>query len=140
MVGAENMLKLEQEGTLSVEEKPTLRIKNNVMRSKPMKDRFFQIPERLMLYAFRLLSYNALKLFVVLAGQKDQFIAEEKLIIDRTGLDNIEFYKSKEELIKFEFLYISTENEWFILTPPACYMAEYDGQKKEVISFSNLGI
>lgn len=115
--------------------KNQITLTNHIMASKPIKDRFYQIPERAMLYAFSILSAPALRLFLILAGQKNGFSSDRELYQDRAHLTNEQYTMAEKELIKKEFLYTNKDGNYTIMCPPIAYLIEHDGNKRIIINF-----
>ena len=61
-------------------------IVNKLMANKPEGDRFCQFPERALIYSFYNISYNALRLFLIIAGQKNGFEVETNILCSRANL------------------------------------------------------
>ena len=90
-------------------------IYNNIMYKKPAKDRFYQIPERAILYAFKILSAQALRLYIVFAGQKNGFSATKELYCNRANIevDDYEYYM--QELIENHFVIVYKNNTYMLI-------------------------
>lgn len=116
-------------------DKKEIVLTNHIMGSKPIKDRFYQIPERAMLYAFSVLSAPALRLFLILAGQKNGFKSDRELYQDRAHLTDIQYPMAENELINKEFLYKDIEGNYTVMCPPIAYLMEFDGNKRIIINF-----
>lgn len=122
---------------------PIVKIYNDIMSNKPIHDRFYQLPERAILYAFNNLSNNALKLYIVLAGQKTGFIAELDLYCRRAGISMEQYQIYRDELIEKGFLSLNNENVR-VTCPLKAYTLNYDimekkeGQKIEELKIIDL--
>lgn len=98
---------------------------NDIMQNKPKYDRFYQLPERAILYAFNNLSNNALRLYIVLAGQKSEFLADIDLYCRRAQISMEQYEIYEKELIEKGFL--SKDNEIIRVTCPLkAYTLNYD--------------
>lgn len=95
------------------------------MTNKPLKDRFYQIPERALLYAFNNLSESALRLYLVLAGQKSGFIADIELYCKRAKIPFKEYSIYERELIDKKFLVRENDN-LKVQCPLVAYTINYD--------------
>ena len=100
-------------------------IHNNIMTNKPQNDRFCQYPERALIYSFYNLKYNALRLYLVIAGQKSGFTVDEHLLRTRANITIDEYNKSKQELIEKGFLTVD-EDILKITCPVIAYTFNYD--------------
>lgn len=102
-----------------------VKIYNNIMANKPIHDRFYQLPERAVLYAYNNLTANALRLYIVLAGQKSGFLAELDLYCRRAGISAEQYEIYEKELIENGFL--KRNNETLeIMCPLKAYTVNYD--------------
>lgn len=102
-----------------------VKIHNDIMANKPKYDRFYQFPERALIYAFNNLSSSALRLYIILAGQKSGFLAETELYCKRASIKIEEYDKYENELTEKGFL--SRENENLtIKCPLKAYTLNYD--------------
>mgnify|MGYP003290628697 CR=1 FL=1 len=102
-----------------------VKIYNNIMASKPKSDRFYQFPERALIYAFNNLSSSALRLYIILAGQKNGFLAETELYCKRANIKIEEYNIYENELIEKGFL-SRTNEELSIKCPLKAYTVNYD--------------
>ena len=115
-----------------------VKIYNDIMASKPQYDRFYQFPERALIYAFNNLSSNALRLYIILAGQKSGFLAEIELYCRRANIKIEEYGIYERELIEKGFLSRDNEN-LKIKCPLKAYTVNYDAvEEKQVISTEDM--
>lgn len=102
-----------------------VKIHNDIMANKPKYDRFYQFPERAIIYAFNKLSASALRLYIILAGQKSGFLAETELYCRRANIKIEEYGKYENELVEKGFLNRDNEN-LYIKCPLEAYTVNYD--------------
>ena len=108
------------------QEENKIKVYNNMMNDKPNKDRFYQVPERALLYAFSTLSAQALRLYIVLSGQRSGFEAEKELYTNRANIQH-EYYDTYIEELKEEgFLIINNDNTITITCPQLAYNIDYE--------------
>ena len=117
-----------------------VKIHNDIMAKKPQFDRFYQFPERALIYAFNNLSAHALRLYIILAGQKSGFLAETELYCRRANIKIEEYEMYEKELTEKGFL--SRENENLsIKCPLKAYTFNYDTvEEKEDTSINFQGL
>lgn len=102
-----------------------VKVHNDIMANKPQYDRFYQFPERALIYAFNNLSADALRLYIILAGQKSGFLAETELYCRRANIKIEEYEKCERELSEKGFLNKDKENI-YIQCPLKAYTLNYD--------------
>lgn len=106
--------------------KDKIKVYNNMMSEKPNNDRFYQLPERAMLYAFCTLSAPALRLYIVLSGQKSGFEADKILYTNRANI-SYEYYNTYiQELEEEGFLIKNNESTLTITCPQLAYNIDYE--------------
>jgi hypothetical protein len=71
---------------------------------KPITKNYYQYPSEIITYALHTLSYPALRLYLIMAGQADGFTGSMKLYCDRANISIKHYTKYRDELIEKGFL------------------------------------
>lgn len=100
-------------------------LNNKIMEELPYGERYFSIPEKVVLYALRKLSAPAFRLFIVLAGQKNGFTGAMKTYCTRANITVNNYSKYRDELIKKGFLEFTPYKEMTITVPEEAYTENY---------------
>lgn len=106
-------------------------ILNKLMSTKPEGERFCQYPEKVLIYSFYNISYNALRLFLIIAGQKNGFEVDTSLLCSRANLEVNEYNRSIDELISKGFLIIDDGN-LKINCPQTAYNMNFDKEELNI--------
>lgn len=106
-------------------------ILNKLMANKPEGDRFCQYPERALIYSFYNISYNALRLFLVIAGQKNGFEVDTDILCSRANLNVNEYNQSLDELINKGYLILDDE-VLKVNCPTTAYNMNFDKEELNI--------
>lgn len=101
-------------------------ILNNKIATQCTSKRFYLIPESVILYAMRKLSAPALRLYLVLVGQKDGFTGAMKTYCTRANIKVNNYSKYRDELIKKGFLEFEAYKQMTVKVPHEAFEQVYD--------------
>lgn len=101
---------------------------NNKIKEEYAGKRFYTIPENVLLYAMRKLSFPALRLYIVLIGQKDGFTGAMKTYCTRANIKVNNYSKYRDELIKKGFLEFEPYKQMTVKVPAEAYEEDYSVQ------------
>lgn len=87
---------------------------NNI---KPTTKNYYQYPSEIITYALHTLSYPALRLWLIMAGQADGFTGSMKLYCDRANIGINVYNKYKNELAQKGFIEVDPYKSMTVLYP-----------------------